>query len=395
MKVAILAEEFPSPSETFVSRHVTSLIEAGVDVTVIAASPGSSWANIPEALRDEVRARTRLIDADLRQGWRQAIRALPDIRLFARKLRRKLAQFMPGSEPLLGRYDVILAHFGPGGVSALHYRDKGFIAGRIATVFHGYDMSVEATIRAHMVSYRRLFAETEALLPISHFWAERLRGWGAPAEKIRVLRMGADMPETAIDWDRPLHQPLRVLQVGRLVEKKAALHSIEAVQLCRAPVTLDLIGSGPMEAEVRARVASAQGPNRINMRGSIPHPDVLRALDETDVFLLPSVTAADGDMEGIPVALMEAMLHGCIVVSTKHSGIPELVQDGFSGLLVPERSAQAIADALASLAEGKQDVAAIRRNAVDFVSREFDNAKLSADLVDILERVTDGCPLSG
>lgn len=87
------------------------------------------------------------------------------------------------------------------------------------------------------------------------------------------------------------------------------------------------------------------------MPGFKPSHEVKAMLDDADVFLLPSVTGADGDMEGIPVALMEAMAVGIPVVSTLHSGIPELITSEYSGWLVPENNALALADRLAAFSD--------------------------------------------
>lgn len=393
MKVALFCDEFPVASETFVIRHVVALMEAGVDLSILVGQTGTAWNNVPEAMRERVKNRTIALDPDLSPGWRRAIGALPAPGLLARQIGRLAARALGGRTPPLGRHDAILAHFGPMGVKAMSLRDQGLIAGPIATIFHGFDMSAHQIVATLLPAYRKLFRKTQALLPISHFWAARLREWGADPAKIRVLRMGTDMPDTRIDTKRPLHTPLRVLQVGRLVEKKAARYAIEAVRRANVPIAFDIIGSGPQEDELRALEASTPGTNGVTFRGLASHREVLDALTRTDVFLLPSVTAQSGDMEGVPVALMEAMLAGCIVLSTRHSGIPELVDHSVSGLLVPERDAPAIAQALEAIARGDYDLPAMREAAIARVEQEFNNARLDGELLDILVRVAEGRPL--
>ena len=109
-------------------------------------------------------------------------------------------------------------------------------------------------------------------------------------------------------------------------------------------------------------------------------------LDEADVFLLPSVTGADGDMEGIPVALMEAMAVGIPVISTVHSGIPELVESGKSGWLVPENDAQALAERLAafSLLDSEQ-VQPIVQCAREKIATEFNQLAINKQLASLLQ----------
>lgn len=394
MKIALFCHAFPLASETFVSNHVVALMKAGMDVSVITESVGDAWANIPEPLRETVRARTVLIDPAMMAGWRQSISALPATGLLRAKIGHWLSKALRRRSPALGRYDAILAHFGTSGVAAMTLRRQGYLQGPIATIFHGFDMSVTATVARLLPHYRQLFRETEALLPISRAWAERLEAWGADPAKIAVLHMGVDLPQLSVDCDRPLASPLRVIQVGRQVEKKGGRYAIEGVSRCPSPVTLDMIGGGDLEPDLRAMAEAIGSANPIRFRGAMTHEDVLASLDCADVFLLPSVTAENGDMEGIPVALMEAMLHGCIVLSTQHSGIPELVEDGVSGVLVPERSADAIAQALDAIARGAYDLPCMRRNAIATVDSQFSNVRLNAQLVALLGRMTRGEAIS-
>lgn len=118
-----------------------------------------------------------------------------------------------------------------------------------------------------------------------------------------------------------------------------------------------ILGIGPWERRLRTLIEQYQLDDVIHMPGFKPSHEVKAMLDEADLFLLPSVTGVDGDMEGIPVALMEAMAVGIPVVSTVHSGIPELINAGESGWLVPENDARTLADKLAEFsAMQRQDL---------------------------------------
>src|SRR5439155_17216983 len=108
-----------------------------------------------------------------------------------------------------------------------------------------------------------------------------------------------------------------------------------------------IIGDGPLRTSLERLAAELGLAQRVTFSGSLPHCEVKRQLRSAHLFLLPSVTASDGDMEGIPVALMEAMAAGLIAVSTYHSGIPELIEDGATGFLAPERDTEALAAKLA------------------------------------------------
>ena len=126
------------------------------------------------------------------------------------------------------------------------------------------------------------------------------------------------------------------------------------------------------------------------MPGFAPSHQVKAMLDEADVFLLPSITGADGDMEGIPVALMEAMAVGIPVVSTVHSGIPELIDAGESGWLVPENDATALADQLSRL--GSFDPACLQSmvaKARAKVEAEFNQQVINRELASLLQTLVE------
>ena len=156
---------------------------------------------------------------------------------------------------------------------------------------------------------------------------------GCPREKIAVSRMGVDMTRFS---PRPVKAPATPLEIisvpARLTEKR--LHV--AIEACRqlkeqgVAFRYRILGIGPWQM-LRTLIEQYQLEDVIEMPGFKPSHEVKAMLDDADVFLLPSVTGADGDMEGIPVALMEAMAVGIPVVSTLHSGIPELVEADKSG----------------------------------------------------------------
>ncbi|MCK0507729.1 glycosyltransferase [Aromatoleum anaerobium] len=396
MKIAFFTARFPVLSETFVIRQVAGLKRLGHDVSVITAEwgdPGLAHAVYCDnqlgkhvrALRMVHGARWRMLTlarflvgslvttaglhrlgVALRAALTGSSAALLDI----------AAQAPHGS---IGRFDAIVAHFGPMGVRAMYLREAGLVEGPIATIFHGHDMSDRNTVARHLGNYRRLFADTERMLPISALWGHQLQKWGCPPSRIEVLRMGVDVDALpALPPERPLGRPLRVLSVARFTEKKGLDYAIRGVIGARADVRLEIIGGGPLAAELHALAAPAG--ERVSFLGEQPQQAVFAALARADVFLLPSVTAADGDMEGIPVALMEAMASGILVLTTRHSAIPELVEHGVSGLLIDERDAGAISTWLERIATGAVDVVAIRTAARDKIEREFNNALLDTEL---------------
>lgn len=143
---------------------------------------------------------------------------------------------------------------------------------------------------------------------------------------------------------------------------------------------------GPWERRLRTLIEQYQLDDVIEMPGFKPSHEVKAMLDEADLFLLPSITGADGDMEGIPVALMEAMAVGIPVVSTVHSGIPELVEAGKSGWLVPENDAQALAAQLAGFSQiDRATLEPVVKHAREKVEHDFNQQVINRQLASLLQ----------
>jgi len=403
MRIAFIVDKLPVPSETFVLRQIQGFLDRGHEVFVLAAKYDDSVVN---PLRGRVTLRVFRRDLGiLRHAIRFArLSALASIDVNGRKrlsvalraavtgCRSAFIDIVSGGETAGVEFDVVIAHFGPIGVRAMYLHEAGLLTGPIVTVFHGADMSERAVVERCLPHYRRLFRMSPLLLPISNLWRDRLIQWGAPESRTKVHHIGIDVHRlTAEAINRPVHRPLKVLSVARFTEKKGLAYAIEAVRHCKHPVELNVIGFGPLEDNLRR--AAFSSVNQINFLGMRSHEQVFDELKKADVFLLPSVVASNGDMEGIPVSIMEAMASSVIVVATRHSGIPELVTHGVTGLLVEERSASGIAEALSAIAEGRVSIEAIRRNARCKVEKDFNGQTLDADLERLLIR-TLGCPPS-
>lgn len=287
------------------------------------------------------------------------------------------------------RADVFIAHFGPAGVTAAKLRELGVIDGKIATIFHGIDISSREVLNHYTPEYQQLFRRGDMMLPISNLWAGRLKTMGCPSEKITVSRMGVDMERFT---QRPVKvpgKPLQIISVARLTEKKGLHVAIEACRQLKArgvDFHYRILGIGPWERRLRTLIEQYQLEDVVEMPGFKPSHEVKAMLDDADVFLLPSVTGADGDMEGIPVALMEAMAVGIPVVSTLHSGIPELITSEHSGWLVPENNALALADRLAAFSDiDQQTLIPVLQNARQKVEAEFNQQVINRQLASLLQ----------
>jgi colanic acid/amylovoran biosynthesis glycosyltransferase len=271
---------------------------------------------------------------------------------------------------------VWLAHYGRWGRFACALRDLGLLRGPIATVFHGKDMS--AYLKKHPDAYTTLFKRGELFLPISDLWREKLLSLGAPEAKTIVHRMGVDAARfTMAARALAEGEPVKFIGVGRMVEKKGFDDAVRAFASLRKEhdfpnATLTLIGGGELSDYLKNFAVSLNLGGVVRFTGVLPHAEVARELAQAHVFVLPSKTAASGDMEGIPVALMEAMAQGLPVLATRHSGTPELVEHEVSGLICNEGDWRALAANMKAMATAPERWPAMGQAGSVRVRAEFD-----------------------
>lgn len=360
MRLLFVSTAFPKTSETFVTDQILGLAEQGHTIDVFTTGPGSiEDPPLQEALGAAVGelllppgtpAKDDLAWLRPRRwprgwhprAWARALRVAchPGFRRRRYPLKRGLA--------LLDRpeYDAIVCHFGPAGVMMQQMKDIGLIDAPIVTIFHGYDVT-NYLERVPANFYDDLFARGDLFLPISDRWRRRLAELGCPEERTRLQRLGTNLDTFQFARRRPADgEPLRIMSVARLVEKKGIEFGIRAMARLKAagvPVVYDVIGDGPLRADLDRVVDETATADVVNFLGARSHDVVARLMAEHHVLLVPSVTDAQGGMEGIPVAIMEAMASGLLVVASRHSGIPEIVHHDENGLLAPERDDEALA----------------------------------------------------
>lgn len=404
MKVGFFLLKFPLSSETFVLNQITAFIDMGFEVEIVALQKGDTQNTHAAWTKYNLAARTRWLQdepqgkvAKLRHRASQTLRGIHrkntwqalNLKRYGAESRNLILSAICGQVVTPLHADVFIAHFGLAGVTAAKLRELGVIRGKIATIFHGIDISSRDVLNHYTPEYQQLFRRGDLMLPISDLWAGRLQKMGCPREKIAVSRMGVDMTRFSPRPVKAPATPLEIISVARLTEKKGLHVAIEACrQLKEQGVAFRyrILGIGPWERRLRTLIEQYQLEDVVEMPGFKPSHEVKAILDDADVFLLPSVTGADGDMEGIPVALMEAMAVGIPVVSTLHSGIPELVEADKSGWLVPENDARALAQRLAAFSQLDTDeLAPVIKRAREKVEHDFNQQVINRELASLLQ----------
>ncbi|MCW6003481.1 glycosyltransferase family 4 protein [Micromonospora sp. CPCC 205371] len=219
---------------------------------------------------------------------------------------------------------------------------------------HGVDFSARLTEQRWRDAYRRYDLAAGIIVP-SAVAADALATLGLPAEKIHVVRYSVELPPPRPVTTRDRSPDVRCVAVGRLVPKKAPLLLLEAFRDAASRhqnVVLDLVGDGPLMGEVRQYVDRHELTGRVHVHGRLPHPDTLALIRGADILLHHAVTSPqDGDTEGQPLAILEAMAAGLPVIATNHAGIPEAITDKVNGRLVAEHDVAAMAANVLDLAD--------------------------------------------
>lgn len=385
---------FPALSETFVLNQITGLIERGHSVSIFAERASRDTEVHPDVDRFGLRGLTRY--ESLPERFPDRLMRLPSVWRADMPFLRSLNVLRFGSAAASLRlawsvgmvngatdFDIVQCHFGALGLKAALLRELGALRGRIVTAFHGEDITNYPRRFSDNV-YASLFAHGDLFLPISARWNDSLTAMGCPVDRIRVHRMGVDLRHfSPAPADPRRDRPLRVITVARLVEKKGIADAILAVSRTVADVEYVIVGDGPLRPELESLARRSGVAGRVRFAGPLPRSGVAELLRSASVCLAPSVTAADGDIEGIPVSIMEAMAAGLPVVSTRHSAIDELVEDGVSGFLAAEHDVPALTRSLEMLAADPALRTRMGEAGHAIIAREFDAGVLAGRLEEL------------
>lgn len=402
MRIACVVEIFPTLSETFILNQIVGLLERGHEVDIVSKRAGDTAALHPDVWRYGLLERTRYIDPPSNK----LVRALEGVSLVASNLyrhpkpllsalnvfaygRRSLSlELLYSAVPFLQGYDIIHCQYGPNGNLGATLRGLG-IRGKLVTTFHGYD--VRFGFERGAECYRRLFQEGDCFIAISRYNFESLVRLGADREKIVYHPVGIDLGQFPYRGSGRAGDDgvVRLITVARLVEEKGLEYGIRAVHrlVRRHPglaVRYDIVGAGSLHDELAGLVHTLGLGSVVHLLGPQSQPQVLRSLQASDIFLLPSVA------EALPVVLMECQAVGLPVVATATGSTDEVVLEGESGFLVPPKDVDALADRLEYFAEHPVRLTQMGMAGRKHVEENFDINKLNDRLVEIYQHLLLG-----
>ncbi len=303
----------------------------------------------------------------LRRFWFRTLREAP-----WQISHRELAQL----KEILSASDAQLLHIYFGQIAVhllpliLHWRRPTVVS------FHGADVLVELDKPHYRAATREMLAAVRLVLVRSHSLAQGLREVGCPNVKLRLQRTGiplGEIPYRERTW--PNDSGWKFLQAGRLIEKKGvktSLRAFAAFQAKNPGAVFTIAGEGPLLHELKALAGELGITAQVRFAGFLSQARLREEFYRAHIFLHPSELSADGNQEGVPNSMLEAMASGLPVFATRHGGIPEAIENGVSGVLVNERDHAALAAALLEWTANPPALSRLAEEAARAVAEKFE-----------------------
>ena len=403
-RIAYTMSRFPKVSETFVADEIAAVEQRGVEVEILPLVHHHDAVTHPTAARLESRARYVSPWSPAALGalawWlvRHPVRTVrAKVTVLAGMVRSP--RFLVRTMALLPQAAWFARHCAATGVThvhahfATHATTNAWLIHRLTGIpysftAHAHDIYVDTTFLG------RKICDSAAAVVISEYGRERMAACAPDCtSRIRVLHLGVDLTEATSRRERRLarapetDRAAQLLCVARLDATKGHATLLAAVDLLvrdGREVELTLIGEGEQRPQIEARITELGLGGRVRLLGARTHEEVFDTMEAADVVVSASVEAADGDAEGIPVTLMEAMAIGVPVVATRTAGVPELVTDGESGILVDQHDATALAAAVAGLLDDPDRARRLADGAARRVAESFDRDQVVDQLLEVL-----------
>ena len=367
--IGIVLKGYPRLSETFIAQELLALEQRGLSLALYSLRRPTDRAS--HAVHAEIRAPVTYLPEylhdDLRRVWRgwRSARRLPGYSVARRAFFRDLWRDRTRNRVRRFGQALVLASELPAEITHLHahFLHTPASVARYASMLRGIGWSCSAHAKDIWTTpeweKREKLATSAWTATCTAINAEHLRQLSPSADRVHLVYHGIDArrfpaapPSASVDADgRDPATPVRVLAVGRAVDKKGFDDLLHA--LARLPRDVHWrfahIGDGPLLGALRTLAQTLGIADRVQWRGPQTHATVLDAYRNADIFVLPCRVSDDGDRDGLPNVLLEAQSQRVACVSTTISGVPELIVDKMTGILVPPRAPAALADALSAM----------------------------------------------
>lgn len=388
-KIAYVLDAFPKLSESFIIGEIAEIINLGHDVKIFSLNHPRETIFHREVAENELLSST--CNFSFKNVFKNLWRFLINF--------SKVISLGEINFSVNGLVDSIkVAYF------ALELKDRTLIHSHFA--FTGQFVrklskvaNIPFTLTTHAVDIFvkpdadrliKIVSDSNAMITISNYNRKYLEGLTGLRNKIVVIRCGVDLQKFVPSERFNRDGKIRVLTVSRLVEKKGLRYLIRAMKIVVANLSceLNIVGSGPQHAELLQLVHKLGLDDHVHFRGNMENSELIEYYKNADIFVLPCIVSDDGDRDGIPVSIMEAMAMKLPVISTIVSGIPELVRTG-CGFLIPEKDVLRLAEAIEELCRDKNLRISMGESGRKVVTEDYDLKIQSRKLSDLFEKIAE------
>ena len=359
LNILFVVEYFPSSSQIYILNIITSLLDRGHNISIFSFTNNTENAG-------SLHPKIEQYDLLNRVTYGEFPEKLPEC-------------------------DIVFCQFGNLGQKILEmdHLSAWLQKKKLVVCFRGFDLAGYVNNPSEV--NEQLFDRIDLFLPVCDYFKKRLAALGCPEGKVIVHHSGIDCSQFFFKPRRIAHKSrIHLVSVGRFVKKKGIMYALQAFALVVKKYKnahFTIIGDGPERANFEALIRKLNLKSKVTLCGWKTQKEIVSILNKSHIFLLPSITRTNGNEEGIPNALKEAMAMGLISIATWHAGIPELIDNGISGFLVAEKDSNSLAGAIKHVITHSQQWKSIGVFARKKIEQEFESKKLAQELEEIFYKL--------
>jgi colanic acid/amylovoran biosynthesis glycosyltransferase len=362
LHIMFVVDYFPAPGQTFILNIITGLIDNGHTVSIFAFHKNDTMGQLVQ----------------------------PNVEKYS-LMDRVIYEEFPGQMPSC---DIVFCQSATLGKAMLEINTcaEWIKQRKMVVALRGHDIT-NNEVKDDPSIYQKLFNEADLFLPVCHYFKNIAIALGCHPDKVMVHHSAIDCSLFFFrKKKRRKHEKTHIVSVCRLVEKKGLDIAIQAIaKLVKKykNVHFTIVGRGRLRDSLECLVKKLNIADRVTFFGWATQDQIVKILDKSHIFLLPSITASNGDEEGIANSLKEAMSMGLIAIGTVHAGTPELIEDGVSGFLVPEKSSKELTKKIKYVIDHPERWKSIGRAARKKVEDEFETKKSIKELEQIFYQLIE------
>lgn len=394
IRVGYVLKRYPRYSETFVVNEILAHEAAGLEIEIFALRPFND-THFQDAI-GKVKAPANYLPSKIPTSsnfWAELVKAgedVPNLWASLEGAKKETAldvyqAFLLAREVHLRNISLLHAHFADVATSVAR------LAARFARIPYTFTAHAKDIFHEKVdpVDLRRKLNDAAAVITVSDYNLKYLRTkYGLSTQRLQRIYNGLEIEK--FPYREPDHRPRRIVSAGRLVEKKGFKDLIDACAILEhrgCNFHCQIIGTGPLEAELRKQIEQLGIEPLVDLVGPLPRDQLIESVHNAAVFSAPCVIGEDGDRDGLPTVLLEAMALGTPCVSTEVTGIPEVLQNGETGFMIPQHDPVSLAAALEELLSNPSLRVQLAMKARQRIEKDFNIHSNSALIREVFQNI--------